>query len=322
MIVTSGGSAYAAVIGAGGTLDLGSGAVAGSGLNFAGPGAVLDIGGTALPTTAISGFAPGDRIDLTDIVPGAAPSGSIDSATDTLHVSAGGASYALTLAPGNYAGETVRVTGDTGSGSLVQLACFAAGTRIATNTGDRAVEDLAVGDHVYTNDRRLAPVRWVGRRTVDCRRHPRPEQVMPVRIVAGAFGLGVPRRDLLLSPDHAVFTGGVLIPVRYLVNFTTVAPVAVDAITYFHVELDHHDVILAEGLPAESFLDTGNRAAFANGGGHVDLHADFARRVWDAEACAELVLAGAKLAVARRRLQARAAELAATPIAAPLARAR
>ena len=118
---------------------------------------------------------------------------------------------------------------------------------------------------------------------------------MPVRISAGAFGPGRPARDLLLSPDHAVWLDGALVPARLLINGAGVRQVERDRVTYWHVELDRHDVILAEGLPCESFLDTGNRAAFANGGGVAQMHADFAARLWDADSCAPLVVAGRAL---------------------------
>jgi hypothetical protein len=137
-----------------------------------------------------------------------------------------------------------------------------------------------------------------------------------VRVSAGAFGDCRPRRDLLLSPDHAVFEGGVLIPVRHLINHTTIAQEPRDHVTYWHVELDAHGVLLAEGLPCESFLDTGNRDAFEN---HAPtaLHPSFARgadggwadRAWAADACAKLVEGGPKLAAARARLARRAVEL-------------
>src|SRR6185436_15037675 len=74
---------------------------------------------------------------------------------------------------------------------------------------------------------------------------------------------------------------------------------------YFHVELERHDVLLAEGLPCESYLDTGNRAAFANGSGVVQAHPDFARGVWAAQACAPLVTDGPALVPIRTRLIAR-----------------
>ncbi len=308
MVVNSGGTADATRLDAAGTLVLNAGAVAGSGIVFAGGGALLDIGGTLPPATTISGFAATDTIDLTGIAAGAAPTATINAATDVLTISAGATAATLQLA-GSYAGVAVLARSDGAAGTLLEIPCYAAGTRIATDRGEMPVEALAPGDLVRTLSGRLAPVRWVGRRRIDCRRHPRPEQVQPVRIRQAAFGPGQPHRDLLLSPDHAVLCGGVLIPVRCLVNGATIAPVAVAAIDYLHVELDRHDVLLAEGLPAESYLDTGNRGAFPGGGAALDLHPDFARRVWQAEGCAELVMAGARLAAARRRLLARAAAL-------------
>ena len=77
------------------------------------------------------------------------------------------------------------------------------------------------------------------------------------------------------------------------------------AVEYWHVELERHEVLLAEGLPAESYLDTGNRAAFANGAAHLRLHPDFAPLSWD-DACAELVQAGPRVVAAKRRLFERA----------------
>jgi hypothetical protein len=90
------------------------------------------------------------------------------------------------------------------------------------------------------------------------------------------------------------------VPVRELINGTSIAQVPVDTITYYHVELQHHDVLLADGLPAESYLDTGNRANFAGGAGAIALHPDFAARVWDADGCAPLVLAGRELEAVKR----------------------
>jgi len=146
------------------------------------------------------------------------------------------------------------------------LACFASGTHIATPDGEVAVEALREGQQVITATGGTAPVMWLGNRSVDCRQHPRPHDVWPVRISANAFGPAQPRRDLVLSPDHALFVDGALIPVRYLVNGVTITQQEVDEVTYWHVELPRHEVLLAEGLPCESYLDTGNRAAFEPGG--------------------------------------------------------
>ena len=196
-----------------------------------------------------------------------------------------------------------------GSAIVTEVACFAAGTRILTDRGAIPVEHLREGDQVASAFGGTVPVVWLGHRRVDCRRHPRPRDVWPVRVHAGAFGPDLPSRDLLLSPDHAVYVDDVLIPVRYLLNDATIAQTPVDEVTYWHVELAQHDVILAEGLPAESYLDTGNRGAFANAGGAVTMAPDFALRVWQAEACAPLVTEGPALAAARRRLLARAEAL-------------
>ncbi len=116
-----------------------------------------------------------------------------------------------------------------GQGGTFDVACFAAGTRILTTRGEVPVEHLAIGETVPTlSGLALAPVRWIGHRTIDCRRHPRPESVWPVRVRAGAFGVGRPLRDVVLSPDLAVSLDGALIPVRYLENGATIIQQAVD----------------------------------------------------------------------------------------------
>jgi autotransporter passenger strand-loop-strand repeat protein len=199
-----------------------------------------------------------------------------------------------------HSGVSAHLSNITSAGGTVSPLCFAAGTRIQTDRGLVTVEDLAVGEPVKAHFAGAAPIIWIGKRTIDCQRHARPESVYPVRVRSGAFGEGVPFRDVMLSPDHAVFAGGVLVPVRELINGTSIAQVPVDEVTYYHVELRHHDVVWAEGLPAESYLDTGNRANFAGGAGVIALHPEFAAQVWDAEACAPLVLAGRELEAVKR----------------------
>ena len=190
--------------------------------------------------------------------------------------------------------------------------CFCAGTRIATRDGDVAIEHLQVGDLVRAVHPRneLQPVVWMGHRTVNCARHPNPRTVWPVRIAAGAFGPGRPHRNLKLSPDHAVFVDDVLIPVKYpAINGTTIRQTPVEEVSYHHVELPRHAVLLAEGMFAELYLDTGGRGNFANGGEPVALHPDFTFRTWDAEGCAPLIVTGPLLQSARERIDAFASAL-------------
>jgi hypothetical protein len=241
------------------------------------------------------------------------------SATGSGAVSGGSALLAMLA---ETAGATVEIsygytpTTQTTSTAFVaapSIACFASGTRIATSNGPVAVERLAIGDRVRAWFAGEAEIVWIGYRRIDCTRHPNPRAVWPVRVRAGAFGEGRPERDLMLSPDHAVFTDGVLIPVRYLIDGDAVAQVAAPHVEYWHVELARHDVLFAEGLPAESYLAAGNRHAFANGGSKIDLYPDFAPRVWEAEGCAPLTVTGPIVAAARARAAAAAVSAAAVP---------
>ena len=187
-----------------------------------------------------------------------------------------------------------------GAGAVIEVACFATGTRIATEHGEVAVETIREGDKVRAllGDR-LAPVIWVGRREVDCARHPTPRKVWPVRVAPGAFGPGRPHAELFLSPDHAVFVGEVLISVRCLINGSTIVQVPVERVTYHHVELAQHDVLLAQGLPAESFLDMRDGTNYANRPDPMRLYPDYSARMWEAFGCARLIVTGPKLTAAR-----------------------
>lgn len=180
------------------------------------------------------------------------------------------------------------------------------GTRIQTARGDVAVEDLAIGDRVACARGGQRTVTWLGRRLVDLSRHPDPPSAWPVRLRRGALSNGVPSRDLLVSPDHALFLNGVLVPARVLLNGATVLPdPSWQRLEYFHVALDGHDVLLAEGAPAESFPDRGSRAGF-EGGPVLVLHPVFPDAAPAPGDCAPRATRGAAVQEARRALLARA----------------
>ncbi len=162
----------------------------------------------------------------------------------------------------------------TGAGILAlgsfetNISCFLAGTLIATPDGAVAVEQLSSGDRVTTVDGRAVGVEWLGRQFVDpARVH--PLKVNPICIRAGAIAAGVPQRDLYVSPDHAIAIDGLLINAGALVNGSSIYQVAQmppEGFTYYHVETEAHEILLAEGCPAESFLDYSDTFGFDNSG--------------------------------------------------------
>jgi Hint domain-containing protein len=142
---------------------------------------------------------------------------------------------------------------------------------------------------------------------IDCRNYPKPRRVWPVRIAPHAFGPGMPARPLFLSPDHAVFAGEVLIPVRHLIDGRVIRQVESTVVTYWHLELDSHDVVLAEGLTAESFL--GDRERFASMW-RLGLFPDLTALRWEAHGYAPLVVTGPALERVRARLAGKEAAAA------------
>jgi Hint domain len=147
------------------------------------------------------------------------------------------------------------------------------GTMISTPSGAKPVEMLEPGDIVSTVDDRALPVAWIGRQTISTK-FADPLRVLPVRIKANALADGMPSRDLLLSPDHAILLHDVLIQAGALVNGgSIVRQVDVPEIfTYYHIELDEHSLILAENTPAETFIDNVDRVAFDNWDEHETLY--------------------------------------------------
>jgi len=189
-------------------------------------------------------------------------------------------SNALTLTLGGTAVDTIPVTlanplfdhftfgsvvvGGTTLDFFENVVCFAVGTRIATPGGEVPVERLAIGDPVLTASGQAKPVRWIGH---GCHliTKPRLDGAAPVIVRAGALGESMPRRDLRLTKGHSLFVDGVLIPVEFLINHRSIVwDDRPQVIEFYHIELDDHDVLIAEGAPFESYRDDGNRRLFDN----------------------------------------------------------
>ena len=270
------------------------------------PGANWLISGTTAALAAnqvISGFEIGDEIVVTGF---SAASESFVTGKG-LELIAGSVIKTLDIT-GSFttANFSIASSGTATTIALKQNApCFAGGTRILTIRDEVAVEELRIGDILLTHGGEERPVIWIGVRTIDTRRHPRPLLVQPVCIAPGALADDIPRRELRVSPDHAMLIDDVLVPAQLLLNGLSIYRAAPGRVTYYHIELAEHAVLFAEHAPAESYLETGNRCAFENGGESFALHPDFAAMVRREKSCAPLLLEGKRLERIRQRLLAR-----------------
>jgi len=143
--------------------------------------------------------------------------------------------------------------------------CYCPGTLIQTKRGQKKVEMLKIGDKVTTMSGAERPIKWLGRRSYSGRFVMGRKDILPVCIKAGALGDNVPKRDLWISPNHAMYLDGLLIEAKDLVNGVSIVQAeSVEKVEYFHVELESHDVIIAEGALSESFIDDDSRGMFHN----------------------------------------------------------
>jgi antigen 43 len=175
--------------------------------------------------------------------------------------------------------------------------CYLRGTRIRAERGDVAIETIKTGDLVAVcRDGKdvLEPVVWVGNGSIDLGRHAYVEEVAPVRVKANAIAPNQPSRDLLLTPEHCLIIDGFCVPAKLLVNGGSITSERNHApYTFYHLELERHGALIAEGALAESYLDTGNRPLFNNGPDARQLYPRFVLNEraarWETDACAPLI---------------------------------
>jgi hypothetical protein len=152
-------------------------------------------------------------------------------------------------------------------GSTALVACFLEGTLIETPDGARQVETLGTGDVIVTQGGATTAVKWIGRQTIMPRFGP-AERHMPVRFVTGSLGNSIPHTDLTVTADHGMLVEGVICHAGALVNGTTITLVPLaemgESFTVYHIETETHEIILANGAPAETFIDNVSRRVFDN----------------------------------------------------------
>jgi len=179
--------------------------------------------------------------------------------------------------------------------------CMLKGTAVATANGHRKVEELAIGDLVPTMYGGTRPIQWIGRRPFKKSdpSKPWPRSLQPIHILPSAIAPNIPRSDLYLSPEHALLVDLVLVSVGSLVNDVTIRRFDAneyDELEYFHVKVEGHDVIYAEGLPVETLLEADE--SFVNFDEYVRLYGE----PCEATPCAPIV----SCTGARRELGSRA----------------
>lgn len=145
-----------------------------------------------------------------------------------------------------------------------KVVCFCDDTLILTPTGERRIATLVAGDAVVTAKSGVQKIVWIGKRKLTTADLVAAPHLKPVRIRAGALGAGVPTSDLLVSPQHRVllvskiaesmfgqkeiFVQAIkLVGAEGIEQVTSVAPV-----TYVHILFEGHQVVFANGAPAES----------------------------------------------------------------------
>jgi hypothetical protein len=155
----------------------------------------------------------------------------------------------------------------TGNGSVIIEAtslCFLAGTQIRTPSGEIAIDALSVGDKILSYSGEARCIVWIGHSRVSAKPGQR-DAATPILIFKGAIADNVPAKNLRVTKAHGLYIDEVLIPAEFLVNHHSIVwDDRSQDYTIYHIELETHDVLVADGAPAESYRDDGNRWRFEN----------------------------------------------------------
>lgn len=248
-------------IGALNTVNIDMGTSGTSTFTYDSTGVNLDL--SAFPT--VTNISEGDQINVVGATQGEYTNGDLIFKND------------LGITVGRFNADGLDPANVRFDGGSMTYACFLKGTHIATPEGEVQVETLKAGDKVLTASGGVATVKWLGHRTLYKSRIPAKDAVraFPILIKKDAIADNVPHADLTVSPGHHLSFNGALVPAMMLVNGQTIVQqFNTRVFEYFHVELEQFDIVLAEGVPAESYVDTGNRSMFQNSA-EVALNPDF-----------------------------------------------
>jgi Hint domain len=278
------------------TIDAGSmlqvqGTVAsGETIMFDGSGAYLQLDTPGSVAGSITNFGVGETIDLKGVDPA-----SVIFSGDLLSFTLGLLSPSFTLSLANPGTVIASASAD---GTVLSALCFCVNTLILTPSGERPVQELAVGDTVTTHRGTARRIVWVGTGKVLATRG-RRNAATPVIVHRDALADNVPNRDLRVTKGHSLYIDDVLIPVEFLVNHRSIFwDDNAQEVELYHIELETHDVLVANGAAAESYRDDGNRWLFRNANSGWDLPPQ--------TPCAPVVTGGVAVDAAWRRLLERA----------------
>lgn len=303
-----------ALTGTGGTVNLSNGANVvlngsntGSGqtFNFSGADNTLNIlNGTSF-TGIIRGFSQGDTLNLH-----VSGTPTYNTTTGILTITSGTNVYTYDIGKG-YTGSFSDTLGTvTYSGATP---CYLAGSMLRTPCGDKAVETLNIGDQLIAQDADtgaeiIRDIVWVGRKTITVRPDlPDDEAGYPVHILKDAIADGVPYKDMLITAEHCLLLDGHFVPARMLINGRSVFyDRSMHRFDIYHVETEKHSVLLADGMPSESFLNTENHGNFRRKGQIVSITAA-RNQTWD-DAAAPLGVSRGFVEPLFRQIEARAVQ--------------
>ena len=173
------------------------------------------------------------------------------------------------LVPGFTYDEGAPGFGDFGaqSATYTQLfVCFVRGTKLRTQNKPKRIEDLAIGDLLWTQDHGFQPIRWIGSSIKTKAALQDSSNLRPIRIQAGSISAGMPAEDLIVSQQHRILVRSkiaekmfgvseVFVPAKKLIaveGFEIEPPTG--EVEYFHVFFDEHQIIEANGVLSESLL--------------------------------------------------------------------